>query len=79
MRSSMHAPATPYLLASMMTMGQWHRITQEESRKCCIIIPRNNYIMVLVNIDSNAILIKTIKNCNTSELIRAYDVIIIHL
>jgi hypothetical protein len=31
----------------------------------------NNYIMVLVEIDSNAILIEPIKNRNTTDLIRA--------
>jgi hypothetical protein len=39
----------------------------------------NKYIMVLVEIDSNAILVEPMKSRNDSEMIRAYDAIVQHL
>ena len=34
------------------------------------------YIMVLIEINSNAILVKAMKNCTTGEMIRAYQVLV---
>ena len=36
----------------------------------------NKYIMVMVEIDSNAILVKPMKSCKDAEIIRAYDVLL---
>ena len=36
----------------------------------------NKYIMVLVKIDSNAILIKLMTSCKDAEMIQAYDVLV---
>ena len=35
--------------------------------------------MVLIEIDSNAILVEALKNCTTGEMIRAYQVLVDHL
>jgi hypothetical protein len=34
------------------------------------------YIMVLIKIDSNAILVEAMKNCTTGEMIQAYQVLV---
>jgi hypothetical protein len=39
----------------------------------------HQYIMVLIEIDSNTILVKAMKNCTTGEMIRAYQVLVDHL
>ena len=39
----------------------------------------NKYIMVMVEIDSNAILVEPIKNCKDEELMRAYRTMILKL
>jgi hypothetical protein len=36
----------------------------------------NQYIMVLIEIDSNAILIEAMKNCSAREMIQAYQVLV---
>jgi hypothetical protein len=36
----------------------------------------NQYIMVLIEIDSNAILVKAMKNQTAGEMIRAYQVLV---
>ncbi len=35
----------------------------------------NKYIMVMVEIDSNAILVEPLKSCKNAELIRGYNVL----
>ncbi len=37
------------------------------------------YIMVLIKIDSNAILVEAMKNCTAVEMIQAYQVLVEHL
>jgi len=39
----------------------------------------NHYIMVLIEIDSNTILVEAMKNCSAGEMIRAYLVLVSHL
>lgn len=39
----------------------------------------NKYIMVMVNIDGSAILVKPIKKCTDTEITRAYDSLMLHL
>ena len=40
---------------------------------------RNKYIMVMVEIDSNAILVKPLKCCKDAELIRSYNALLLQL
>ena len=39
----------------------------------------NKYIMVMVEIDSNAILVKPMKSCKDEEMIRAYNTLLLQL
>jgi hypothetical protein len=39
----------------------------------------NKYIMVMVEIDSNAILVELMKNCKDDEMIRAYNALLLRL
>jgi hypothetical protein len=36
----------------------------------------NKYIMVMVKINSNAILVKPMKSCKDAEMVMAYDVLL---
>jgi hypothetical protein len=39
----------------------------------------NKYIMVMVEIDSNAILVEPMKSCKDDEMIRAYNALLLRL
>jgi hypothetical protein len=56
----------------LMYTDQTGRFPQKSSRG-------NQYIMVLIEIDSNAILVEAMKNRTTGEMIRAYQVLVNHL
>jgi hypothetical protein len=51
-------------------LGISARQVPKESRK------GNQYIMVLTEIDSNAMLVEPMKNCTSGEMIRAYQALI---
>jgi hypothetical protein len=53
----------------LMYTDQTGRFPQKSSRG-------NQYIMVLIEIDSNAILVEAMKNRTTGEMIRAYQVLV---
>ena len=78
---SLNHPPTKHKESVLMILdlrdkAQWLMYTNQTGKFSTKSSKGNHYIMVLIKIDSNAILVEAMKNRSTGEMIRAYLVLI---